>query len=596
MKKALRNTIKFPTIFLAILPIFLGLPSHTHAADFEAEIQYTYEVSSDKEYVHIVEERTVRNYNRSYYIPAGSDEQFIIPGLKETPPEGELQFKRDSIEITNGYGSPLNYETETTGNDIYVTTQYPSSVTYGQTQVFRLEYNTRELIENVGQVTNVFVPGFEELLEESVTDTQTGTTTQNTVTVQLKVPESLGEASFINPEPSSTDSQNSTKTMTYTQEDLLGQGVWYQIGTEQTYHFKITQPTVRSDDLTPEQLDFFSKNKYKIIIPRNYDETNQEVFFSKISPEPAEISRDDDGNIYAIFYAEATKESEIIIEGYLDVSIEAASNNTLPNPDLSGIDADEMSAYLQSAEYWEVDAPEIQAKAEELAGDETSILEILKADYRFIVDSIDYDELKYGDRNTRQGALATLNGGDSVCMEYSDLLITIARAQGIPARAAYGYGYDPAQGVDSQEEHQWVQVWIPDYGWLSIDPTWGENGRDFIGQDLDHALWYVASEHPDEPAPLEVISANLNGVDIESSTVEFEAITEIPSEINLMTLDELEEEVGTEDSKFYQLSRTVQTTIIGRILVIVTPLCGAGVIILFLLLGINKTIKAIKKK
>ena len=55
-------------------------------------------------------------------------------------------------------------------------------------------------------------------------------------------------------------------------------------------------------------------------------------------------------------------------------------------------------------------------------------------------------------------------------MEYSDLFLTLARAQGIPARAAFGYGYDARIGENQQDAHQWVQVYLPGMKeWLSID-------------------------------------------------------------------------------------------------------------------------------
>jgi hypothetical protein len=253
-----------------------------------------------------------------------------------------------------------------------------------------------------------------------------------------------------------------------------------------------------------------------------------------------------------------------------------------------------MDRYLQSSEYWEVDAQEIQDKAQELSQDKNSIIEIIQADYNFIIKEIDYDEYKYGDRNQRKGALAALKGGSSVCMEYSDLLITLARAQGIPARAAYGYGYDPNMPADQQEEHQWVQVWIPDYGWMTIDPTWGDTGREitreFIGKDLDHALWYVASEHPDEPTPLQVVSSNSN-VELESSTIEINAVEDIPNDEELKKVDDLVDEVGIENSQLDDITHVVQTSMVGKAGLIASPLCVGIVGVIFVLWVIKKIIK-----
>jgi hypothetical protein len=169
-------------------------------------------------------------------------------------------------------------------------------------------------------------------------------------------------------------------------------------------------------------------------------------------------------------------------------------------------------------------------------------------------------------------------------MEFSDLLIALARAQGIPARAAYGYGYDLKLAADKQENHQWVQVWLPDYGWLTIDPTWGQSGREFIGRDLDHALWYVASIDPDTPSPVEAVSAN-EGIEILDSQIEITAIEEIPEGVELKTYSDLQNEIQDSKNPVSGITRTVQTTAIGRSMLVVVPTC-LGVVIMVLVVSV----------
>jgi hypothetical protein len=84
-------------------------------------------------------------------------------------------------------------------------------------------------------------------------------------------------------------------------------------------------------------------------------------------------------------------------------------------------------------------------------------------------------------------------------MEYSDLLITLLRAQGIPTRAVFGYGYDPSKKNTLPEKHQWVQAYVEDKGWISIDPTWGNTSRRFIGSDFDHFSWFYSTNNVDTP-------------------------------------------------------------------------------------------------
>ena len=139
-----------------------------------------------------------------------------------------------------------------------------------------------------------------------------------------------------------------------------------------------------------------------------------------------------------------------------------------------------------------------------MKGDETDIYKIIDKTYMFVIDRIDYSFVKKNGLNNRQGALATLSGGAAVCMEYSDLFITLLRAQGVPARAAFGYGFgtsDYDARADRSINHQWAEVYIPKLNtWVNIDTTWGEFGNDLLGGDLNHFYSHVASIDPETPS------------------------------------------------------------------------------------------------
>lgn len=569
-------------------------PTPALAADFNIQVNRIFAATNDLSKMHITEEFTVTNNSNAYFIPSTATEEFYIQNFEEGFDQTEKSIKENSIKVTGNYGEPLNFTTTQNQNNIIVKVDYPNSVGSSQSQKITLEYDTNELIEKIGKITNIYIPGLEEGYNKDIKDSQTGTSTHIDYQTKLEVPKSLGEASFTLPTPTRTTKESRKNIYEFSTESILGKTVWHQIGTEQTYHFKITQNTKKSDYITPESLDFISKNKYQLVIPREYSENNQNVEYSRLSPIPDQLERDQDNNLIATYYIDANKDQQIVIEGYITVSLDG--NKEIPqDAKVSEIqNYSEMDRYLQSSEYWEVNAPEIQDKAQELSQGTDSIIKIIQADYDFIIQEIDYDEYKYGDRNERKGALAALKGGSSVCMEYSDLLITLARAQGIPARAAYGYGYDPNMPTDQQEEHQWVQVWIPDYGWMTIDPTWGDTGREvareFIGKDIDHALWYVASQHPNQPTPLQVVSAN-SDVKLESSRIEINAVENIPSTVELQKIDELIDKVETEQSQVKNFTHTVQTSMIGKAGLIASPLCAGIVGVIFVLWVIRKIVK-----
>jgi transglutaminase-like putative cysteine protease len=69
---------------------------------------------------------------------------------------------------------------------------------------------------------------------------------------------------------------------------------------------------------------------------------------------------------------------------------------------------------------------------------------------------------------------------EGYCDYYASAMAVMARAVGIPARVAAGYGqgeYNPDTGayrVREKNAHAWVEVYFPRYGWVEFEPTAAE--------------------------------------------------------------------------------------------------------------------------
>jgi transglutaminase-like putative cysteine protease len=55
-----------------------------------------------------------------------------------------------------------------------------------------------------------------------------------------------------------------------------------------------------------------------------------------------------------------------------------------------------------------------------------------------------------------------------VCQDFAHLMIAILRSFGIPTR--YVSGYIHRENKESQS-HAWCEAWLPDLGWVGVDPT-----------------------------------------------------------------------------------------------------------------------------
>ena len=85
-----------------------------------------------------------------------------------------------------------------------------------------------------------------------------------------------------------------------------------------------------------------------------------------------------------------------------------------------------------------------------------------------------------------QHPLDTLQTGSGTCRDYALFMIEALRRLGIAARFVSGYIFvphdDEAPGhVGGGSTHAWVQVYLPNAGWIEFDPTNGIIGsRDLI--------------------------------------------------------------------------------------------------------------------
>jgi transglutaminase-like putative cysteine protease len=129
--------------------------------------------------------------------------------------------------------------------------------------------------------------------------------------------------------------------------------------------------------------------------------------------------------------------------------------------------------------------PQIVALAGKLSKGQGTVCQQVRAFYDYIGTNLVYT---YNGANW--GAQAALGPMGSDCTEYTDLLIALSRAHGIPARYFEGLLYlDKDTTALAQIEHAWPDVYMPAAGWVALDPTLG---RSLVDRDT-----YFAHYTPD---------------------------------------------------------------------------------------------------
>jgi transglutaminase-like putative cysteine protease len=96
-----------------------------------------------------------------------------------------------------------------------------------------------------------------------------------------------------------------------------------------------------------------------------------------------------------------------------------------------------------------------------------------------------HDQFTYkpGSTHVHSSVQDCLTTREGVCQDFSHLLIAVLRQRGLPSRYVSGYLVPPRTAearsameniIGGQASHAWVQAYIPDTGWVGLDPTAGE--------------------------------------------------------------------------------------------------------------------------
>ncbi len=529
--------------------------------------------------------------NPNYYIPANSEYSVIAP--KE-------DLVQQTTKVKDNYGRNLDFDIQDIGENFKITFTTPENITTSRGLTVTISYSSQDSVKQNGNITNLYLIGLHKDTVFEEIDEKHNLKTTYTYNLEYKIPSEAPEPSLIYPDSITQKTEKGHTIFSFSQEDRLGRSGWIQLGDTQYYKFKITQEIPQTDFLTPEKLNQYtnwvSKNIVEIALPKEFSENSQEVFFEKIHPRPKSIKTDAEGNVFGVFEIDANRNQVITIEGYIRLK---QNEKNIPDFKLNIYEnrlkeLQRLNIYTQPDNYWESDNVEIQEVAKKLKDENNTVLELIRANYKFVVDKLEYSKEKANQENIRHGALAALLGAESVCMEYADLMTAILRAQGIPARAAFGYGNDPLlDPKDEQIGHQWVQVWIPDYGWLSIDPTWGETGREYIGSSLDHILWYTVGSSSEQVYETKIFSADFsteNTLTRHSITTTAINKNEVPELDTLETISNIILEFQ-EKEDIPEIEYILKTTILGRAIILVMPVLITILVITTVSMLISKLFK-----
>lgn len=136
---------------------------------------------------------------------------------------------------------------------------------------------------------------------------------------------------------------------------------------------------------------------------------------------------------------------------------------------LENIPADIKDKYLEDDEKYQINNDIIQRALREAIGDEKNPYWMMRKIHQYVIGHLHY--LMDGMWDTAPTVLTNTHGS---CSEYSFVFISLCKAAGLPTRYVGSTWIKKDLKSTDEVYHRWVEVYLPNYGWIPTDPTHGD--------------------------------------------------------------------------------------------------------------------------
>ncbi len=461
-------------VFFGLGLLALSLPRLSLASsDFSYSISSRYDVRSDSSTA--VEE--------SYSVVNNTPNRFLQSIQLSAPVDDATDL---TVEYEDGTAIPFTTNKKVSSQSGYSYDYVEINITFPRNSVgqnsrwgFVVSYSTAKLVETKGSAHTVSIPAVPQDASDKYS-------------VELLVPESFGSIHATGQAPTRLENQNGQQRYVFKDKESLKKTTLLVFGDSTIYEVNFNFPLDNKSNFT---------STFTVALPPNT--SGQKILLQKLDPQPKSTRLDSDGNILADYDVPAG--SKIVVQTSVIGVISYIDYDLSKSGTLAEIPKDLVTKYTSPQQYWDSTNPEIVAKANELTKGKNTVAEQVRAINDYVVSTLTYNDekIKY---NLRQGGLKALQEpSNAVCLEYSDLTISLLRAAKIPARMPVGYGYSgnlKKSSSVSDSLHSWVQAYVPNIGWMNLDPTWNEKFNSFGSSDLDHMAFILWGEKDNSPAPI----------------------------------------------------------------------------------------------
>jgi len=401
----------------------------------------------------------------------------VVQEVNLTNNISQIYAKDYQINLTNSeiqnlrsydkYGDIVN-TVNTTGENTSVSLKFSQpTIGKGQTNQFYITYSISSFAKKKGNTYEIQFPVFGNTFDKQK------------INLSLIVPTSFGELSFSSIPIDSSHIVNDTLQISFNQNQTKNKTLLV-FGNSQLFDFK---------------LNYFIENKEATTInteiPIPPDTNSQTIIYKQIEPLPQSVKTDVNGNWLAQYTLNPNQKLEVTATGQAQIH---------PSTEQISILTDQK--FTSSSQYWPVADPQILSISQNFKSP--------KEIYKYVVETLGYNYSGLETAKRKGASEALLNPKESLCTEFTDLFVTLARSINIPAREIEGYAYSNNPKIkpinpNSDILHAWPEYYnFSTKTWTQIDPTWENttNGIDyFTDLDLNHLAFVIHGTDSVYPPP-----------------------------------------------------------------------------------------------
>ncbi len=344
-----------------------------------------------------------------------------------------------------------------------------------------IEYDSTSLAKKNGQMWDISIPRIKPHDSYDIASYK----------ANLITPVDLEEAHYMTPGTNSVTTSGSNRIYAFTKDQIMPAGIIAAFGQAQVFKFTLLYHLNNPN---------IGQASTEIALPPDIP-GYQQIIYDQLDPQPVKMRTDQDGNTLATYYLGPSANLDVAFTGWARIDQKKVA---LDSTELaSSLPPELVKNYTVYQKYWETDNDTLKSKVDEITDPNKPVIENARAIYDYVTQTLNYNTARIDENLARMGAAAAMNEPDNaVCMEFTDLFITMARIAGIPAREIDGYAYTTGKDaqpiyypeIGSDILHAWAQIYLPGDGWVMVDPTWGSttDGIDFFGQiDLNRVAFAI---------------------------------------------------------------------------------------------------------